>query len=93
MSLGIISCQDSTKLKKPDEQMKKVSIEEVIKSHTQELLAIKGVTGLYTGELDNGNQCIIIMIENDSARLKNILPKDIDSYPVKLEVTGKIKPM
>lgn len=66
------------------------SATQVKDKHTAELMAIKGVVGVGVGEL-NGNPCIKVLLENDSADLKAKVPKTLEGYPVVTEVTGTIK--
>jgi hypothetical protein len=78
---------------KDSSTMHKKSITEVLKENQDSLLAIPGVQGFYQGELENAEQCIVIMVDSLSERNKNRFPKSLDGYPVKVEVTGRIEPL
>ncbi len=68
-------------------------IDQVLKQNQEMLLAIPGVQGFYQGELDNGKECIVIMVDSLNEDNKNAFPDTLEGYPVKVEETGKIKPL
>jgi hypothetical protein len=69
-------------------------INAVLRAHDQELLAIKGVAGVYVGLLDDGKTpCLKVMVVAKSAEIDKAVPKTIEGFPVIIEVTGKIKPL
>ncbi len=90
LSFIFIQCnaqeKDSTK-------MQRKSIEQVLKSNQEMLLAIPGVQGFYQGELDNGDECIVIMVDSLNEENKYAFPDSLESYPVRVEETGQIKPL
>jgi len=65
----------------------------VKETHTQELMSIPGVVGVYVGELDNGQPCIGVMVVKRTDALEQKIPKTLEGYPVKVDETGEIKPM
>ena len=67
-------------------------IEDVLKDHTPELMAIDGVVGTAQGEL-NGRPCILVFLANDSEGLRHQIPSQIEGYAVQLQVTGEITPL
>jgi len=79
--------------KKEKEQMQKKSIEEVMREHSDKIMSIEGVVGFYQGKLDDGRDCITIMVIELNEKLEELLPKELDGYPVIIEETGEIKPM
>lgn len=79
--------------KKPDTIMQKLPVEQVIKNHSAEILAIPGVQGLYQGELENGDTCITVMVDKKTDENEKEIPKKLDGYPVVIEETGKIHPI
>jgi len=85
------NCSDN--IPKEENTMNKKSIEEVMNSHTEKIMTMKGVAGIYIGQLEDGKPCIVVMIKTESDELKNKIPKSLEGYPVKIEVTGEIKPM
>ena len=77
----------------PKEQAPMRDINTVMTEHTPELMPIPGVTGVAIGQLDDGTPCILVLVENDSAVIVNKIPKTLEEYPTKIEVTGRIVPM
>ncbi len=83
----------STKNNNEKNPMTKPSIKEVIEKHSNEIMSIAGVVGIYQGETDDGKPCIKVMVEKKSKALEKKIPKTLEGYPVLIDVTGKIKPM
>jgi hypothetical protein len=77
----------------PEEAMPTRDITEVMEAHTQELLAIEGVTGVAIGQTDDGTPCILILILEESPTLKAKIPRTLEGHPVRTLVTGKIVPL
>jgi len=75
-----------------DHPMTSRPIEDVLKDHTPELMAIPGVVGTAQG-LENGRPCILVFLAQDSDELRQKIPARIEGYPVKLQVTGEITPL
>ncbi len=73
--------------------MQRKPIDQVLKNNQEMLLAIPGVQGFYQGELDNGNECIVIMVDSLTEENKQAFPDSLEGYPVKVEETGRIKPL
>jgi hypothetical protein len=68
-------------------------INAVLAAHEKELLAIPGVVGIYVGVLDDGKSpCLKIMLARRTPESSQI-PTQIDGFPVRLEVTGEIRPL
>jgi hypothetical protein len=71
----------------------KRDINDVLRAHDKELLAIPGVVGVYVGVLDDEKTpCLRVMLAQKSAETERI-PKTIEGYPVLVEVTGEIRPL
>jgi hypothetical protein len=69
-------------------------INEVLRAHDKELLAISGVVGVYVTMLDDGKTpCLKVMLAQKSAEAERAIPKTLEGYPVVVEVTGEIKPL
>jgi hypothetical protein len=69
-------------------------INDVLHAHDHELLAIKGVVGVYVGVLDDGKTaCLKVMVVAKSAEIEKAVPKTIEGFPVIVEVTGEIRPL
>lgn len=65
------------------------TIEQVLHEHSKELMALPAVVGVAIGLCKNA-PCILVMAEKDSAELRSRLPSELDGYPVRIEVTGKM---
>lgn len=72
------------------ESVKQKTIEEVLAEHTPVWMAIPGVIGTGIGEFD-GRPCIKVLVVQASDSLSHQIPKDVDGYPVRIEVTGEIR--
>lgn len=68
-------------------------ITQVMDAHVDELMATSGVVGVAIGALDDGTPCILVLVVNDSAGIRKSVPREIEGHPVKIEVTGEIRPM
>jgi len=76
------------------ETMNRKDINDVLREHDDELLAIPGVVGVYVGVLaDDKTPCLKIMVVKKSEDLEKAIPKTIDGYPVEIEETGIIRPL
>ena len=69
-------------------------INDVLRAHDDELIAIPGVEGVYVGLLDDDETpCIKIMVVEKTPALEEKLPKTLDGHPVIVEETGTIRPL
>jgi hypothetical protein len=69
-------------------------INDVLRAHDRELLAVPGVVGVYVGVLDDGKTpCLKVMLAQKSAEAERAIPKTIEGYPVVIEITGQIRPL
>ncbi|MGE5431712.1 MAG: hypothetical protein ACM3QX_11595 [Syntrophomonadaceae bacterium] len=71
----------------------KRSIEEVMNAHTDELMAIPDVNGVYIGELEDGQECITVMVTKKTELHKKKIPGKLEGYPVVIEETGEVRPL
>ncbi|HEX2865931.1 MAG TPA: hypothetical protein VHO03_02760 [Ignavibacteriales bacterium] len=71
----------------------KRSIEEVLNAHTEELMAIPDVNGVYIGELEDGRECITVLVSKKTELHKKKIPKKLEGYPVIIEETGEVRPL
>lgn len=75
-------------------QMKqKPPIEDVIRAHSDELMAIDGVNGVYSGKLEDGSDCIKVMVVKKTREHDSKIPKELEGYTVMVEEVGEIKPL
>ena len=69
-------------------------INDVLRAHDKELLAISGVVGIYVAVLEDGKTpCLKVMLAQKSAETERAIPKTLEGYPVLVEVTGEIRPL
>jgi hypothetical protein len=73
-----------------DEAMSQKPIEAVLKKHTDELMAMPGVVGTAQGLCD-GKPCIKVYVAALTPELKKKIPKNLESYPVAVEITGEFR--
>lgn len=64
-------------------------ISEVIKRHSDELMAIPGVMGIAEGK-SKGKPCIRIFVDSNFAQLKD-LPSTLEGYLVQVEESGEFR--
>jgi hypothetical protein len=66
---------------------------EVLASHTPELMAIPGVVGTAESRTGDGRPCILVMLAKSTPELRARLPRELEGWPVRLEVTGEFHAM
>lgn len=66
------------------------SIEDVLKEHTEQLMALPGVTGTGQGLCD-GVPCIKVFAADLPEDSKEQIPAELEGYPVKIEETGQFR--
>ncbi len=64
-----------------------------MQKHVGTLLAIPGVTGVAIGEMECGEPCILVLVMERRRDLLRKIPRSLDGYTVKIEVSGKIEPL
>jgi hypothetical protein len=67
------------------------SLEEVLRAHTDRILAIPGVVGVGEGRCD-GQPCIKVFVARKTPDLLKEIPPSLDGYPVAVEETGELRP-
>ncbi len=68
-------------------------INAVMESHVDELMAVPGVVGVAIGALDDGKPMIRVMVVEKTAVIDEKIPTTLEGYPVRVTVSGEIKPM
>ncbi|HSV63489.1 MAG TPA: hypothetical protein VLH83_09115 [Chthoniobacterales bacterium] len=72
----------------------KRDVNDVLRAHDKELLAIPGVVGVYVGVLENGKTpCLKVMLAQKTPETERAVPRTLEGYPVVIEVTGEIRPL
>src|SRR6058998_3865322 len=67
------------------------SIEAVLAAHSDSLMALPGVVGTAIGLCD-GARCIRVFLADSGAAARRRIPQELEGYPLKVEVTGPIRP-
>jgi hypothetical protein len=67
------------------------SIEEVLATHTDSLMSLPGVVGTAIGLCD-GVPCIRVFLSDSGAVSRRKIPNRLDGYPVRVDVTGPLRP-
>ncbi len=67
-----------------------VTIEDVLKQHTDRLMALPGVVGTAIGECE-GKPCIKVLVVKKSPELLKKIPSNLEGFPVVVEETGEIR--
>ena len=78
---------------KGQSEMATRDIKEVMEAHTEELMAIPGVVGVYIGALGDGTPCIKVMVIEKTPELEQKIPKALEGHPIVIEETGEIRPL
>jgi hypothetical protein len=72
----------------------KRDINAVLAAHDKELLALPDVVGVYVGTLkDRSTLCLRVMLAHKNLETEQKIPRVIEGYPVRVEVSGEIRPM
>ena len=94
-ALQNVACSRAAKRESPQREiMPGPDINDALRAHDQELLAVPGVVGVYVGVLDDENTpCLKVMIVKRTPELEQKIPKSLEGYTVVMEETGAIRPM
>jgi hypothetical protein len=86
----MLACQQS--MAQNSSSSPKRDINAVLAAHDKELLAIPNVVGVYVGVLEDGRTpCLKVMLARKTPEAVRIIPRNLEGYPVVLEVTGEIR--
>ncbi len=88
---GTVACTNE-KIAGPqgENTMAAKTIEQVLKEHTEELMALPGVVGTAQG-LCNDQPCIKVFVIEKTPELDQKIPDTLEGYPVMIEETGEIR--
>jgi hypothetical protein len=67
------------------------SINEVLATHVDSLMALPGVVGTAIGLCD-GERCITVLVADSNPDTKRRIPTRLEGYRVRVEVSGIIRP-
>jgi hypothetical protein len=68
-------------------------IQTVQEANIPTLMALDGVVGVAIGELDDHTPCIVVYVAEMTEALRLALPKTLEGHPVRVEVSGEIRPL
>jgi hypothetical protein len=66
-----------------------MTVDEVLQKNQERLMTLPEVVGVGEGEQD-GTPVVVIMVKQMTPELKNSLPRQLDGYPVRIDVTGEV---
>ena len=94
MLVFILACNPHPQPEQKSEQrMSKRSLEQVQESHTKELMTIPGVVGTAIGQSEDGSPALLVFVEEKTDEITRKVPTELEGYPVRIQVTGKIVPI
>jgi hypothetical protein len=70
--------------------MSSVKIREVLKRHTDELMAVPGVVGVAEGKC-LGKPCIKVFVMNKTRELLRQIPQTIEGFLLQIEESGEFQ--
>jgi hypothetical protein len=69
-------------------------INAVLAAHDRQLLDLPAVVGVYVGVLADGKTpCLKVMLARPTPETERKIPRDIEGYPVVIEISGEIRPL
>jgi hypothetical protein len=72
----------------------KRDINAVLAAHDKELLGLPDVVGVYVGTVEDRHGLgLKVMLARKNPETEKKIPQSIEGYPVRVEVSGKIRPM
>jgi len=70
--------------------MPRKRIREVLKRHTDELMAVPGVVGIAEG-LSQGKPCIKVFVVDRNSKLLRQIPETIEGFLLQIEESGEFR--
>lgn len=70
--------------------MPDATIREVLKRHTDKLMAVPGVVGIGEGE-SHGKPCIRVFVVDRNSEALKLLPEDLEGYLLDIEESGEFR--
>ena len=63
---------------------------EILKEHTDEMMALPGVVGIGIGELQ-GSPCIMVFVVEKSSEVLSKIPNSLEGYPIQVRQSGQFR--
>jgi hypothetical protein len=89
LASGFLGCARE-KVHRGEKAMPPTTIQEVLKTHTPELMSIPGVVGTALGE-QKGELCIKVLVVQKTPELTQKIPSTLEGFPVVIQQTGEIR--
>jgi len=70
--------------------MPRSKIKDVMKRHTDELMAVPGVVGVAEGK-SQGRPCIMVFVVDKNSELLRQVPNTLEGYPLLVEESGEFR--
>ena len=87
---GLLACGAGGDHRQEMNVVSSKTIEQVLETHTDSLMALPGVVGTAIGLCDD-DTCIRVFLADSSAEARRKIPARLEGYPVKVEVTGPFR--
>ena len=71
----------------------RITAARAIELHSDSLMAIPGVVGVYEGLSAGGETVLRVMLAQDADSTRRRIPPRLEGFRVEIEVTGRIEPM
>jgi hypothetical protein len=71
---------------------REMTIDAVLKKHSEELMSLPGVVGAAQG-ICEGRDCIKVFVRKRTSELEQRIPPVLDGYPVEIEESGEFRPL
>lgn len=68
-------------------------IKAVMDDHVKDLMAVTGVVGVAIGALDDSTPYIMVLVIEETDEIDQKVPQMLEGHPVRVIVSGEIKPM
>jgi hypothetical protein len=91
-ALPLVTAQCTSRAPQEEGTLATRSIEEVLAAHTDSLMSLPGVVGTAIGLCD-GVACIRVLVSDSSVVSRRQIPNRLDGYPVRVDVSGPIRPL
>jgi hypothetical protein len=98
LTLVAIACRSSGKrpIQQPGgrESVARNDINDVLRRHGAELMAIPGVVGVAVGLMDDEKTpCLKVLVVRNTEEVRKKLPKSIEGFAIVIEESGVIRPL
>ena len=93
LAAGLVGCTGPGAGVGSPREVPTVTAAQAIALHSDSLMAIPGVVGLYEGRTDKGETVIRVMLAERTRDAMRRLPRKLEGYRLEVEESGPIQPM